>query len=163
MTGLERRCDNGARIGYKLSMAAREFHILLVEDDPADARLTTEVFKETRSGARLSHVADGTEAMNFLRRAGSFATAERPDLILLDLNLPQKDGREVLAEIKADSALRRIPVVVLTTSQAEADVDRVYDLKANCYVQKPIQLDAFRSVVRCIEQYWIGTAHVPAE
>lgn len=142
-------------------MSAREYHVLLVEDNPADARLTVEVFREARAGARLSHVTDGAQALEFLRRTGVFGAAERPDLILLDLNLPRKDGREVLAEIKTDDGLRHIPVVVLTTSQADSDVARAYDLRANCYVRKPAQLDAFQQVVRCIDRFWFGTAQVP--
>jgi two-component system, chemotaxis family, response regulator Rcp1 len=142
-------------------MVAREFHILLVEDNPADARLTLEAFRGVRVGTRISHVKDGAEALDFLRRAGRFADVTKPDLILLDLNLPRKDGREVLAEIKSDARLRHIPVVVLTTSSAEADVGRAYDLKANCYVQKPSHFDALQQVVRCIDEFWIGTALVP--
>jgi CheY-like chemotaxis protein len=144
-------------------MAAREFHILLVEDNAADARLTLEAFKAQRVGTRISHVVDGAEALDFLRRMGRFTDVVKPDLILLDLNLPRKDGREVLAEIKSDARLRHIPVVVLTTSSAESDVGRAYDLKANCYVQKPPQLDAFQQVVKCIDEFWIGTALVPAD
>jgi len=146
-----------------MAMAAREFHILLVEDNPGDARLTLEAFREVREGTRLSHVHDGSEALDFLRRHGVFTGAAKPDLILLDLNLPRKDGREVLAEIKSDARLRHIPVVILTTSSAESDVGRAYDLKANCYVQKPPQFDAFQQVVRCIDEFWIGTALVPAD
>lgn len=144
-------------------MAARAFHILLVEDNPADARLTVEAFRQVRASTRLSHVLDGTEALDFLRRAGSFSSAARPDLILLDLNLPRKCGREVLAEIKADAALRHIPVVVLTTSDAESDISKAYDLKANCYLQKPPQLDAFQQMVRAIDQFWMETALVPGD
>ena len=144
-------------------MAAREFHILLVEDNPADARLTLEAFRGVRAGTRISHVKDGSEALEFLRRSGRFAEATKPDLILLDLNLPRKDGREVLAEIKSDSRLRHIPVVILTTSGAESDVGRAYDLRANCYVQKPAHFDALQQVVRCIDEFWIGTALVPVD
>lgn len=143
-------------------MAAREFHILLVEDNSADARLTAEVLKESRPGTRISHVTTGAEAMSFLRQTGAHADAERPDLVLLDLNLPGMDGRQVLAEIKSDAVLGHLPVVVLTTSQAESDVTAAYDLKANCYVRKPAQFDAFQRAIRCLDRFWIGTALVPS-
>jgi len=144
-------------------MPAREFHVLLVEDNPADARLTAETFKEARSGTRLSHVTSGTEALEFLRRSGTHAAAGRPDLILLDLNMPGMDGRQVLAAVKSDDALRHLPIVVLTTSHAEIDVTQAYDLKANCYVKKPTQLEAFQRVIRGIDHFWFSTALVPAE
>lgn len=144
-------------------MAAREFHILLVEDNPADARLTLEAFRGVRAGTRISHVKDGSEALDFIRRRGRFLEATRPDLILLDLNLPRKDGREFLAEIKSDARFCHIPVIVLTTSVAAADVGQAYDLRANCYVQKPTHFDALQQVVRCIDEFWIGTALVPAD
>jgi CheY-like chemotaxis protein len=144
-------------------MAAREFHILLVEDNPGDARLTVEAFKEARAGARLSHVTDGSEALDFLRRTGAFRGMPRPDLILLDLNLPRMDGREVLAAIKSDDNLRHIPVVILTTSRADADVSQAYNLRANCYVQKPTELSSFQHVVRCIDRFWFTTAQVPLD
>ena len=127
------------------------------------ARPTLEAFADTRPPRRLSHVTNGVQAIDFLRRAGAHTQATLPDLILLDLNLPCKDGREVLAEIKADATLRRIPVVILTTSQAEADILRAYDLNANCYVTKPADLDQFTRVIRCIDEFWLTVAKLPAE
>ena len=144
-------------------MSGRPIHILLVEDNPGDARLTLEAFREARAPSRLSHVVNGVQALEFLRRVGIHAEAARPDLILLDLNLPCKDGREVLAEIKADATLRRIPVVILTTSQADEDILRAYDLNANCYVSKPADLEQFNRVVRCIDEFWLSVAKLPAE
>ena len=135
--------------------------ILLVEDSPGDIRLTQEAFKEGKLVNRLHVVQDGEAAMAFLRREGAYAQAIRPDLILLDLNLPKKDGREVLAEIKADGALRRIPVVVLTTSRAEQDVLKVYDLHANCYITKPVDLDQFLKVVQSVEDFWLTIVRLP--
>lgn len=144
-------------------MAAREFHVLLVEDNPADARLTVEALKEARPNVRVTVVKSGLEALAWLRRTDPFHEAERPDLVLLDLNLPGIDGRQVLAEIKSDGTLCHLPVVVLTTSQAEADVAAVYDLRANCYVHKPAQLEAFQRAIHCLDRFWFGTALVPAE
>lgn len=135
--------------------------ILLVEDNPGDARLAAEAFKEGTMPTRLHVVQDGIEAMSFLRRASPFETAPRPSLVLLDLNLPRKDGREVLAEIKADPGLRRIPVIVLTTSQAESDVMRAYELHANCYIVKPVDFDRFIDVVRGIEDFWCSLVKMP--
>lgn len=135
--------------------------ILLVEDNPGDVRLTIEALKEGKVRNRLSVARDGVEALAFLRRQGAYADAARPDLILLDLNLPRKDGREVLAEIKVDLALRRIPVVVLTTSKAEEDVLRTYDLHANCYIAKPVDLEQFISVVRSIDDFWLSVVRLP--
>lgn len=135
--------------------------ILLVEDNPGDARLAAEAFKEGRLRPRLHVVQDGIEALAFLRQQGAYEAAPRPDLILLDLNLPRKDGREVLAEIKADGTLRRIPVIVLTTSQAESDVSRCYDLHANCYIVKPVDFDRFIDVVRGIEGHWCSMVKLP--
>ncbi|GAB3120815.1 response regulator [Novispirillum itersonii subsp. nipponicum] len=132
----------------------RIIEILLVEDNPGDARLAAEAFKEGTIPTHLHVASDGIEAMAFLRRQGRHESAPRPDLILLDLNLPRKDGREVLAEIKEDPALRRIPVIVLTTSQAESDVSRAYDLHANCYIVKPVDFDRFIDVVKGIEDFW---------
>lgn len=137
------------------------FDILLVEDNPGDARLAQEALKEGRIPSRLEVVADGVEAMSFLRREGAYSNAPRPQLVLLDLNLPRKDGRQVLAEMKADPDLRRIPVVVLTTSQADQDVTRSYDLHANCYITKPVDLDRFIAVVRSIEEYWCSIVTLP--
>jgi CheY-like chemotaxis protein len=144
-------------------MNERAFLILLVEDNPGDARLTLEALKESSAHNRLEHVPDGVEAMDFLRRRGRHADAPRPDLILLDLNLPRKTGREVLAEIKADAMLRRIPVVVLTTSQSEEDVMTVYNLNANCYVTKPADLEDYLKTIRCLEEFWLRVARLPAE
>ncbi len=144
-------------------MNERQIQILLVEDNSGDARLTLEALKETRLYNKLQHVADGVEALAYLRREGRHANAPRPDLILLDLNLPRKDGREVLAEIKADQELRRIPVVVLTTSQSEEDISIAYDLNANCYVAKPVDLDNFIKVVRIIEEFWLNIVKLPLD
>jgi len=136
--------------------------ILLVEDNPGDVRLAEEALKEARVNNRLSVVPDGVEAMAFLRRQGPYADARRPDLILLDLNLPRKDGREVLDEIKSDPNLRRIPVVVLTTSQAEEDVIRSYNSYANCYITKPVDFAQFTEAVRSIENFWLMTVRLPS-
>jgi CheY-like chemotaxis protein len=144
-----------------LRNAPEVFDILLVEDNPGDARLAQEALKEGRMTTRLQVVVDGVEAMAYLRREGGFANSPRPNLVLLDLNLPRKDGRQVLAEMKADADLRRIPVVVLTTSQAEQDILRSYDLHANCYITKPVDLDRFISVVRSIEEYWCSVVTLP--
>jgi two-component system, chemotaxis family, response regulator Rcp1 len=129
--------------------------ILLVEDNPADVRLTREAFREGKILNNLVIAKDGVEAMDVLRCRGKFEATPRPDLILLDLNLPRKDGREVLAEIKSDPDLMRIPVVVLTTSRAETDVIKSYNLHANCYVVKPVDLDQFISVVKSIDNFWL--------
>lgn len=136
--------------------------ILLVEDNPGDVRLTQEALKEAKASNRMNVVADGEEALQYLRREGRFADAVRPDLIFLDLNLPKKDGREVLAEIKSDPQLRSIPVVVLTTSNAELDILHAYDLHANCYITKPVDLDQFLHVVREIESFWLTLVALPA-
>lgn len=135
--------------------------ILLVEDSPSDTDLTMEALREARVPNRLSVVEDGVEAMAFLHREGKYAGAPRPDLILLDLNLPRKDGREVLAEIKSDPILQTIPVVVLTTSKAEQDVLRAYHLHANCYVAKPVGFEQFLAAVRSIEEFWLLLATLP--
>lgn len=137
--------------------------ILLVEDNPGDVRLTREALKEAKVRNQLHVVDDGVKALEFLRRQPDYATAPRPDLILLDLNLPKKDGREVLAEIKADPELRTIPVVVLTTSQAEEDILRSYNLHANCYVPKPVDLERFLQIVRSIEDFWLTIVKLPKE
>jgi CheY-like chemotaxis protein len=135
--------------------------ILLVEDNPGDVRLTRETFKESKILTHLNVVHDGEAALDFLHRSGPYAAAPRPDLILLDLNLPRLGGREVLASIKADEQLRRIPVVVLTSSQAEQDIAASYDLNANCYVTKPVDLDQFMRVVRSIEDFWLTVVKLP--
>jgi CheY-like chemotaxis protein len=137
--------------------------ILLVEDNPGDARLAQEALKESKVRNVLYHVADGVEAMAFLRKEGEYADAPRPDLILLDLNLPRKDGREVLAEVKVDEDLKRIPVVILTVSKAEEDVLRSYNLHANCYISKPLDLDRFVEVVRSIEDFWLTIVRLPPD
>jgi CheY-like chemotaxis protein len=136
--------------------------ILLVEDNPGDVRLTVEALKEDKLQNNLHIVKDGMEAMAFLYQDGEYADAPRPDLILLDLNLPKKDGREVLEEIKADENLKRIPVVILTTSQAEEDILKTYDLHANCYITKPVNLDQFAKVVQSIEQFWLTIVRLPS-
>jgi CheY-like chemotaxis protein len=144
-------------------MDMKPVEILLVEDNPGDVRLAVEALKEGKVHNNLHVVGDGVEAMMFLRREGKFALSPRPDLILLDLNLPKKDGREVLAEIKADEKLRRIPVVVLTTSKAEQDILRTYDLHANCYITKPVDLEQFIAVVRSVEDFWLTVVKLPPE
>lgn len=142
-------------------MLGRPIQILLVEDNPGDVRLTIEALKEGRVDNLLTVVWDGVEALAFLRREGQYSDAPRPDLILLDLNLPRKNGHEVLAEAKADEALKRIPVVILTTSSADDDILGTYDLHANCYITKPIDLDEFITVVRTIEEFWLTIAKLP--
>ena len=137
--------------------------ILLVEDNPADVRLTIEGLKEGKVKNNLSVVENGVEALAFLRKQGKYADAVRPDLVLLDLNMPKKDGREVLAEIKADEQLRHIPVVVLTTSKAEQDILKAYSLHANCYITKPVDLDQFISVVESIEDFWFTIVKLPRD
>jgi CheY-like chemotaxis protein len=142
-------------------LAGSAIDILLVEDNPADVRLTVEAFKDGKIANRLHVARDGVEAMNFLHRFPPFTDAIRPDLVLLDLNLPRKNGREVLAEIKQAPALRQIPVVVLTTSKADEDVIRSYDLHANCYISKPIDFERLIQVVRAIESFWISVVKLP--
>ena len=141
--------------------SSRPVEVLLVEDNPGDVRLTQEAFKDGRVLVNLTVAADGVEAMEFLNRTGKFSDAPVPDLILLDLNLPKKNGREVLTEIKADEELRRIPVIVMTTSKAEQDIHRAYKLNANCYVTKPVDLDEFLHVVRSIEDFWLTIVTLP--
>jgi CheY-like chemotaxis protein len=141
--------------------AVAPIEILLVEDNPGDARLTREALKDGRVHHNLHVTADGVDALAFLRRTGVHAGAPRPDLILLDLNIPKMDGRQVLAEIKVDPDLVRIPVVVLTTSQAEEDIARSYDLHANCYINKPVDLDQFMTVVKAIEDFWLTVVRLP--
>jgi two-component system, chemotaxis family, response regulator Rcp1 len=139
----------------------KPIEILLIEDNPGDVRLTIEALKEAKVINNLTVLKDGVEALAFLRRQEPYAAAKRPHLILLDLNLPRKDGREVLAQIKADDALKRIPVVILTTSDDEQDVLKSYNLHANCYVTKPVDLDRFIKVVRSIEDFWLGIVVLP--
>jgi len=139
----------------------RPVEILLVEDNPGDERLTREALKEGKVYSNLHWVKDGVEAMAFLRREGKYAGSPRPDIVLLDLNLPRKDGREVLQEVKTDEDLKRIPVVVLTTSKAEEDVLRTYNLHANCYVTKPVDLEKFIVVVKSIDVFWLTIVTLP--
>lgn len=140
---------------------SRPVEVLLVEDNPGDVRLTQEAMKDGRVLVNLTVAADGVEAMEILKRSGIHASKPRPDLILLDLNLPKKNGREVLEEIKADDVLKRIPVIVMTTSKAEQDVHKAYNLNANCYVTKPVDLDDFLNVVRSIEDFWLTIVTLP--
>ncbi len=139
----------------------RPIEILLVEDSPSDTDLTVEALQKGKVLNHLSIVDDGVKAMQFLRRQGEFAASPRPDLILLDLNLPRKDGREVLAEIKGDESLRTIPIVVLTTSRAEQDVLQVYKLNGNCYITKPVDFRQFIEVVKSIENFWLTVVRLP--
>jgi two-component system, chemotaxis family, response regulator Rcp1 len=142
---------------------AAPIEVLLVEDSPGDVRLTREAFKDAKVHINMHVASDGAKAMAFLKREGEYATAPRPDLILLDLNLPRKDGREVLEEIKEDPILKTIPVVVLTTSSSEADVLRSYQLHANCYITKPVGLEGFLTVVKSIDSFWLSVVRLPRE
>ncbi len=148
-------------------MYGKEFgkpiEILLVEDNPGDVRLTMELLRESKIHNRISVVKDGIEATAYLRKEGEFRGAPRPDLILLDLNMPRKDGREVLAEIKQDPDLKRIPIVILTTSSAEEDIVRSYNHHANAYITKPVDLDQFAKVVHSIEEFWFTIVKLPRE
>jgi two-component system, chemotaxis family, response regulator Rcp1 len=137
--------------------------VLLVEDSPGDVRLTEEAFREANEAIHLHVAADGVEAMSFLRREGAHAQAPRPDLILLDLNLPRMDGREVLARIKDDESLKTIPTVILTTSDAEADIVTSYQLQANCYLTKPVQMTAFDALVKSINDFWLTKVKLPQQ
>lgn len=139
----------------------RPVNILLIEDNPGDVRLTQEAFKEGKLAVNLSVVMDGVEAINYLHKRNRHRNATLPDLILLDLNLPKKDGREVLAEVKTDANLKRIPVVVLTTSNAEQDILKTYNLHANCYINKPVDFEKFFDVIQKIEEFWLATAILP--
>jgi len=139
----------------------RQIDVLLVEDNPGDVRLTREAFREANASIRLHVASDGVEAMAFVRHEGPHADAPRPDLILLDLNLPKMDGREVLAQLKRDDYLKTIPTIILTTSGAQADILRSYQLHANAYVSKPMQLDAFQSLVASINEFWLTKARLP--
>jgi len=141
----------------------RPVEILLVEDSPGDVKLTQEALRDAEVPNILHVARDGEEAMRFLRREGEFAEKPRPDLILLDLNMPRMDGREVLGHIKADAELRRIPVIILTTSQSEDDIAEAYSLAANCYVAKPVDLDEFLDVVRAIDDFWLTLVKLPAD
>ncbi len=147
----------------ELETEIQPIDILLVEDNPGDVRLTQEILKESKVRNNLMVVGNGADALGFLRRQGSYRDATRPDLILLDLNLPKMDGRELLAEIKEDPELKRIPVVILTTSKAEQDVLETYNLHANCYISKPIGLEQFVKVVRSIENFWLAIVKLPPD
>ncbi len=146
-----------------MDACVRPIEILLVEDSPSDVKLTLTILDQAKMANRVSHVEDGVEAMEFLNRQGKYTAAPRPDLILLDLNLPRKDGREVLAELKSDSDLATIPVVVLTTSKAEQDVLRSYELHANCYITKPVDFTSFLDVVQSIEKFWLAVVTLPGK
>lgn len=139
----------------------RPVNVLLVEDNPGDVRLTQEAFKEAKIFIKLDVTMDGAEAIKFLRKEGNYADVVTPDLILLDLNLPKKDGREVLKEIKTDDTLKRIPVVVLTTSNAEQDIMKSYNLHVNCYINKPVDFEKFFDIIQKIEEFWLTTAILP--
>ncbi len=141
----------------------RPIEILLVEDNPGDVRLTQEALKDAKVLNKLRVVSDGVEALAFLRRQGKYAHAVRPGLILLDLNLPKMDGRKVLAEIKEDPDLKRIPVVVLTISKADEDIIKTYELHANCYITKPVDLEQFMEVVKAIENFWLTVVKLPPD
>ncbi len=142
---------------------AAPLEVLLVEDSPGDVRLTREAFKDAKVHIKLHVASDGTKAMAFLKREGEYADAPRPDLILLDLNLPKKDGRQVLEEIKESPTLKSIPVVILTTSSSEADILRSYMLHANCYITKPVGLEGFLKVVRSIDNFWLSVVKLPRQ
>ncbi|NJK47519.1 response regulator [Candidatus Gracilibacteria bacterium] len=141
----------------------KPIEILLVEDNPGDIQLTRIALEDNKMNINLSVAEDGVEALEFLKKEGKYANAPHPDLVLLDLNLPKKDGREVLAQMKADPVLKRIPVVILTTSQAEEDVLKAYNLCANCYITKPVDLDQFVKIVRSIESFWFTIVKLPPE
>ena len=141
--------------------APQSVDILLVEDNPGDVRLIQEALQDGKLLNRIATVSDGQKALAYLRKQGSYARATRPDLILLDLNIPRKDGREVLAEIKTDPHLRSIPVVIVTSSQAEEDILRSYNTHANCYVAKPVDLEKFVAVVKAIEEFWVTIVKLP--
>jgi CheY-like chemotaxis protein len=144
-------------------LAIMPIEVLLVEDNPGDAQLTRIALEDSKISIHLSVVEDGVEAMAFLRKQEKYVKAAHPDIVLLDLNLPRKDGREVLAEIKGDENLRRIPVVILTTSQAEEDILKAYNLCANCYITKPVDFDQFVKIVQSIENFWFAIVKLPPE
>lgn len=135
--------------------------VLLVEDSPGDVRLTQEAFRDAKSHITLHVASDGVEAMAFLKREGAYVDAPRPDFILLDLNLPRMDGREVLAQIKDDDSLKTIPTIILTTSDSEADILKSYQLHANCYLTKPVQFDAFKALVKSVSEFWFSKVKLP--
>jgi two-component system, chemotaxis family, response regulator Rcp1 len=146
-----------------IGMEARAIEVLLVEDSPGDVRLTREAFKDAKVHVNLHVASDGAEAMAFLGREGKYANVRRPDLILLDLNLPKKDGREVLEEIKQSPTLKTIPVVILTTSASGADIQQSYQRHANCYITKPVDLEGFLKVVKSIDSFWLTVVKLPNE
>ena len=150
-------------MGAEIEATNMALEVLLVEDSPGDVRLTKEAFREANRSINLHVACDGVEAMAFLRRQGQHVNAPRPDLILLDLNLPNMDGREVLAHIKEDQDLKTIPTVILTTSEAEADIVTSYQLQANCYLTKPVQLDDFEAIVRSISDFWLSKVRLPQQ
>lgn len=153
-----------ARAGVRLEALPPEpKEVLLVEDNPGDVRLTREAFRDTSGAIRLHVVSDGVEALAFLRRKTPHVHAPRPDLILLDLNLPKMDGREVLVQLKQDIGLKTIPAIILTTSEADADIAKSYQLGANCYLCKPVQLEAFESLVKSINDFWLTHARLPQQ
>jgi len=147
----------------KQASGTKQVEILLVEDNPADVRLVREALKESKILNNLIVVEDGVEAMDFLRKKGKYASSVRPDLILLDLNLPKKNGREVLAEVKSDEKLKRIPVVIMTVSDDEKDILISYDSHANCYIKKPLDFDQFNQVVQAIENFWFTIVCLPPD
>ena len=146
-----------------LELERAHMEVLLVEDSPGDVRLTQEAFRQANMSIHLNVASDGVEAMAFLRHEGAHIGAPRPDLILLDLNLPKMDGREVLAQIKADGSLKTIPTVILTTSESEADIVKSYQLQANCYLSKPVQLEAFENLVGSINDFWLTKVKLPRQ
>jgi two-component system, chemotaxis family, response regulator Rcp1 len=146
-----------------LRTEGKSIEVLLVEDSPGDVRLTKEAFREVNDAVHVNVAADGVEAMDFLNRLGNYADAPRPDLILLDLNLPRMDGREVLARIKSDDSLKTIPTVILSTSEAAADIEKSYELRANCYLAKPVLFDAFDSLVKNINNFWLTEVSLPRQ
>ena len=146
-----------------IGMNATAIEVLLVEDSPGDVRLTREAFKDAKVHINLHVASDGAKAMAFLKHEGEYANVPRPDLVLLDLNLPKKDGREVLDEIKGSPTLKSIPVVILTTSSSETDILRSYQLHANCYITKPVALDGFLKVVKSIDSFWLSVVKLPRE
>ena len=146
---------------HRVNSNCPAFQVLLVDDNPGDVRLTLEAFKDAKMHLGIHVAKDGVEAMEFLTRQGPYFESPRPDLILLDLNLPKKDGREVLAEVKAHPFLKTIPVVILTTSASDADIERSYLLHANCYVSKPVDLEGFLKVVQSIDNFWLSVVKLP--
>jgi CheY-like chemotaxis protein len=145
-----------------IHISGTAIQVLLVEDNPGDVRLTREAFKDAKVYLQMHVVNDGVEALDFLKRRGDYEKSPRPDLILLDLNLPRKDGRDVLAEVKADPALKSIPVVILTTSASDVDIESSYLLHANCYISKPVDLEGFLTVVRSIDNFWFSVVKLPS-